>query len=50
MAIRTKNTDNFRKLAETLDGMEVAHDFGHLPYAGVGDRYRPSLYRQRGST
>ena len=31
MAIRTKNTDNFRKLAETLDGMEVVHDFGLSP-------------------
>tara|TARA_B100000809_G_scaffold263050_1_gene315400 strand:+ start:100 stop:219 length:120 start_codon:yes stop_codon:yes gene_type:complete len=31
MTIRTKNTHNFRKLAETLDGMEVVHDFGIPP-------------------
>lgn len=31
MTIRTKDTDNFRKLAETLDGMESVHDFGIAP-------------------
>ena len=31
MTIRTKNTDNFRKLAETLDAMDGVHDFGIAP-------------------
>ncbi len=31
MTIRTKNTNNYRKLAETLSGMEFVHDFGISP-------------------
>ncbi|MDA0768774.1 MAG: magnesium transporter MgtC [SAR202 cluster bacterium Casp-Chloro-G4] len=31
MTIRTKNTDNFRKLAETLNNMESVHDFAIAP-------------------
>lgn len=31
MTIRTKNTDNFRNLAEALTGMEIVHDFGITP-------------------